>query len=120
VIPALAHHSVAADFDVSRKVRISGTISKVEFVNPHVLFLLDVKNPDGSVTQWNVEFASPNILIRSGITRDLLAKGTSIALDAYPAKDGSPKASGRTLTFSDGYKFALRDPGQNIWAAPAK
>jgi Family of unknown function (DUF6152) len=103
VIPAFAHHSVATDFDVSRTVRIRGTISK-----------LDVKNPDGTVTNWNVEFASPNLLIRSRVTRDLLAKGTTIALEAYPAKDGSSKAGGRSIRFADGHEFALRDSWQNI------
>lgn len=117
-IPVFAHHSVAADFDVSRTVKISGIISKVEFSNPHVTFSMDVKNPDGTVTQWNVEFASPNILIRSGVTRDLLAKGTTIALEAYPAKDGSSKASGRSIRFADGYEFALRDSGQNTCDGP--
>jgi hypothetical protein len=118
VIPAFAHHSVATDFDVSRTVRIRGTISKVEFSNPHVTFSLDVKNPDSTVTQWNVEFASPNLLVRSGVTRDLLAKGTTITLEAYPAKDGSSKASGRTVTFSDGYKFAAPGFGQNTCDGP--
>ena len=118
VLPAFGHHSVATDFDVSRTVRISGTISKVEFSNPHVTFSLDVKNPDGTVTNWNVEFASPNLLIRSGITRDLLAKGTTIALEGYPAKDGSSKASGRSIRFADGYEFALRDSGQNTCDGP--
>jgi len=97
VIPVFAHHSVAADFDVSRTVRISGTISKAEFVNPHVTFSLDAKNPDGTVTSWNFETAGPNVLMRSGMTRDSFAKGTTIVIDAYPAKDGSSKAAAHTL-----------------------
>ncbi len=109
VLPAFGHHSVAADFDVSRTVRITGTISKVEFVNPHVMFSVDVKNPDGTVIQWKVETAGPNVLIRSGVTKALLAEGTIVVVDAYPAKDGSRKANGRTLMFSGGYKFAMRD-----------
>ena len=110
VIPAFAHHSVAAEFDLSKTVKISGTITKMEFSNPHVTFSLDVKNPDGTVTTWNVETAGPNVLMRGGITRDLLAKGTTIAVAAYPAKDGSPKAAARTLTLADGRELALRDP----------
>lgn len=110
VIPALAHHSVAAEYDLSRTVRITGTISKMEFSNPHVTFSLDVKNSDGSVTNWNVETAGPNVLMRGGITRDLLAKGTAIGVEAYPAKDGSPKAAARVLTLANSRELALRDP----------
>jgi hypothetical protein len=108
-IPALAHHSAAAEYDLSRTVKISGTIAKVAFTNPHATFSLDVTNPDGTVTQWNVEGASPNFLMRNGITRDSFAKGTTVVVDAYPAKDGSPKATGRTLTLADGRELSLRN-----------
>lgn len=117
-IPALAHHSVAADFDVSRTVKISGTISNVAFANPHVTFSVDVKNPDGKVTSWNVVTGAPNLLLRNGVTRDLLANGTTIAVEAYPAKDGSSKVSSRAMRFADGYRFVLPDPGQTFWCGP--
>jgi hypothetical protein len=106
--PAFAHHSVETDFDVSRTVKISGTISKVVFLNPHVTFSLDVKNPDGTVTNWNVETAAPNVLMRGGITKDLFARGTTVAIDVYPAKDGSSKAAAHTLTLADGRELSLR------------
>jgi Family of unknown function (DUF6152) len=116
VIPAFGHHYSLAEFDVSRTVRISGTISKVEFSNPHVTFSLDVKNPDGTVTPWEVETAAPSALIRGGITKALLAKGTTIVVDdAYPAKDGSPKANGRTLILADGREFRWGPWEHDIW-----
>jgi hypothetical protein len=117
-IPAFGHHYSLAEFDVSRTVRISGTISKVEFSNPHVTFSLDVKNSDGTLTHWTVGTASPNVLIRGGITKVLLAQGTAIVVDAYPAKDGSPKANVRTLTLADGRQLITRDPGQNCDGEP--
>jgi Family of unknown function (DUF6152) len=109
-VPLLAHHSIAADYDLSRTVKISGTISDVEFKNPHVTFSLDVKNPDGTVIQWIVEAGGPNFLHRNGITKDLLAKGTAIVVDAYPAKDGSSNAAGHTLILADGRGLALYFP----------
>lgn len=118
VIPAFAHHSVAADFDVSKVVKISGAISQVQFSNPHVTFALDVKNSDGTVTRWNVEFSAPNPLIRGGITRDALKEGTVVAMEAYPAKDGTLKASGLAMTLPDGYRFALAGFGQNNCSGP--
>jgi Family of unknown function (DUF6152) len=111
-VPLLAHHSAAAEYDLSRTVRISGAIAKVEFSNLHVTFSLDVMNPDGTMTSWNVETAAPTALMRGGLTRDLLARGTTIAVEAYLAKDGSPKAAARTVTLADGREFALRDPAK--------
>ena len=114
VIPAFGHHSIAAEFDVSRTVRVSGTISKLEFANPHVVIYLDVKNPDGTVTNWKVETASPNILIRGEITKALLAEGTTIIVDAYPAKDGAREVRSSTMTLADGREFATVYNG-NFW-----
>jgi hypothetical protein len=94
---------------------MSGTISKVEFRNPHVTISLDLKNPDGTMTRWNVETAGPNALIRGGITKDLLAQGAIIVIDGYPAKDGSPKANGRTLILADGREFRLGPWEFDLW-----
>jgi Family of unknown function (DUF6152) len=118
VIPALAHHYVTVDFDVSKTVKISGAISQVQFSNPHVTFALDAKNPDGTMTRWNVEFSAPNPLIRGGIDRDALKEGTIVTMEAYPAKDGTPKASGFAMTLPDGYRFAHGGPGQNNCTGP--
>ena len=100
-----AHHSFAAEFDDSKPVKITGTITKVEWQNPHIWFYVDVKNADGSVTNWMVEGGSPNALIRRGFTKDALPVGTEIIADGYQAKDGSPRANGRDITFPDGRKI---------------
>ena len=112
VIPALGHHSAAAEFDTSKTVRISGTISKLEFANPHVMIYVDVKNPDGTVTNWKVEIAPPNTLLRQGITKALLEESTTITLDTFPAKDGSSGAWGRTMIRADGREPATVNLGR--------
>lgn len=102
------------DFDTSKTVKISGTISKVEFSNPHALIYIDVKNPNGTVTTWTVEAPPPNTLVRRGITKDRLAAGTTITVDTYTAKDGSPKANSNSLSLGDGQELLVRN------TAPAK
>jgi hypothetical protein len=102
LIPAFGHHNIATEFDVSKTVRISGTISKVDFLNPHVTISLDVKNADGTMTQWRVDTGAPNVLIRNGITKAQLGQGTTIVIEGYPAKDGAPRADGRTLILAGG------------------
>jgi hypothetical protein len=92
VISAFGHHNIAAYFDVTRTIRVSDTISKVEFLNPHVTISLDVKNAEGTVTHWKVETAGPNALMRGGITKVQFAEGTTLVVYGYPAKDGSPKS----------------------------
>jgi hypothetical protein len=118
VVPAFGHHFVAEEFDISKTVRMSGTISKVTFSNPHVTFSLEVKNPDGTVTHWNVETASPNVLLHYGITKNLLANGATLAVNAYLAKDGSSRANSRgiILKLDDGRELAV--PGQYTCNGP--
>jgi len=115
MVSAFGHHSVAAEFDVSKTARISGTISKVEFANPHVTITLDVRGADGAVTAWRVDSASPNFLLRNGFTKEMLAKGTTITVDAYLAKDGSAKADGRTFVLADGRELRLPPWSQDFW-----
>lgn len=110
-IPALAHHSAVAEYDLSKTVRMSGTISKVDFANPHVMIYVDVKNADGSVTHWRVENSPPSRMRRWGLTKARLAEGTAIIVEAYPAKDGSQGAWGRTFTLADGQEPATVDLG---------
>lgn len=109
VLPAIAHHTWAgfADFDTTKTVRLSGAISNVEFVNPHVLIYLDVKNANGSVTIWMVEAPPPAALVRMGVTKTQLAEGSNLTLDTYLAKDGSPKANGRGMILPDGRQLAI-------------
>jgi hypothetical protein len=102
---AWAHHAFAAEFDANRPVKMTGTVAKVEFINPHSWIHIDVKNPDGSTTRWAIEGGSPNTLFRRGVTKDSLPQGTVIVVDGYQAKDGSNKANGRDITFTDGRKI---------------
>jgi hypothetical protein len=102
VRPATAHHAFAAEYDAKRPVKFSGTVTKMEWINPHAWIHVDVKKPDGNIESWMVEFGTPNTLLRRGFTRDSLKAGTVILVDGYQSKDGSLHANGRDVTLPDG------------------
>jgi hypothetical protein len=104
---AIAHHSFAAEFDEKKPVTLEGTVTQMEWVNPHCWIHLEVKNPDGSVTNWAVEGNTPNILPRKGFTKDTLKQGTEIVVQGFQAKRGGPIANGSSLTLRDGRKLFL-------------
>ena len=108
---ASAHHAFAAEFDSKRPVNFKGTITKVDFVNPHSWFYVDVKKPDGTVEKWAIEAGTPNVLFRRGFTKQSLLPGTEIVVDGYQAKDGSHRANGRNLTLPNGKTLFLGSSG---------
>ena len=110
-VPVVAHHAFAAEFDADRPVEFSGTVTKVEWINPHVWIHLDVKKDDGTTENWGFEAGTPNVLFRRGFTRTSLLPGTDVLVDGYQAKDGTNRANGRDITFTDGTKLFLGSSG---------
>ena len=100
--PVLAHHSFDAEYDRTKTVVMKGTVTKLEWKNPHTRFYLDVKDDTGRVTNWNMELASPNQLVRAGWTRHSLNVGDQITVTASLARDGSKMANARTIILADG------------------
>src|SRR5690349_24825619 len=109
--PALAHHAFAAEFDAKKPVKLEGTVTKVEWVNPHSWIHIDVKKPDGTVEKWMVEGGAPNALLRRGWNKQSLPAGTEIIVEGYQAKDGAFRANGRDITFPDGKKLFVGSSG---------
>jgi hypothetical protein len=96
------HHSLSAEFDFEKHIRLTGTVTRVEWGNPHVWFYIDVKEQSGKVRTWAVQLPSPNILAKRGWSRGPFAAGTRVNASGYAAKDGSNRANAREVTSSDG------------------
>jgi hypothetical protein len=108
---AFAHHSFAAEFDGNSPVTLKGTITKMEWINPHSWIHIDVKNADGTVTEWMVEGGTPNTLFRRGFTRDAVKAGMEITVEGYRAKNGANRANGRDLILKDGKRLFMGSSG---------
>ena len=102
-----AHHAFAAEFDANKPIQFTGTIVKMEWLNPHVWLHMEVKKPDGTTELWAFEAGTPNVLFRRGFTKQSLMPGTVVKVDGYQAKDGTRRGNGRDLTFQDGRKLFI-------------
>jgi hypothetical protein len=116
--PVWAHHAFAAEFDADKPVKFKGTVTKMEWINPHAWIHIDVKGDDGKATSWMIEAAAPNSLLRRGWTKNSLLAGTEILVEGYQAKDGSNRANGSIITFTDGKKLFVGSSAGDPGAAP--
>ena len=98
----VAHHSETAEYDSTKPVKVTGTIAKVEWLNPHVWFYVDVKDDSGKVTTWGFSNAPPGALMRRGVMKDSLKVGAEVSVEGVRARDGSNNASGRRVIYADG------------------
>ena len=104
-VPMVAHHSFAAEFDASKPIKLTGTVTKIEWMNPHAYFYIDVKDASGKVTNWGLEMGSPNGLMRQGWTRNSMKIGDVVTVEGSAAKDGSNIGNARSVSLAGGQRL---------------
>jgi hypothetical protein len=105
-VPAIAHHSFAAEFDAAKPIKLTGAVTKVEWMNPHTYFYIDVKDEKtGQTTNWGLEMGSPNGLMRQGWTRNSMKIGDVVTVEGSAAKDGSNIGNARSVTLAGGQRL---------------
>lgn len=118
VVPVLAHHSFAAEFDKDQKVTLKGTITRMDWVNPHSWLYINVKGPDGQMQEWELEFGAPNALFRRGWKKDSLPVGTEVTVTAYRAKTMPHRANAEDVVLPDGKKLFAGSSGTGAPSDP--
>ena len=112
-VPVFAHHAFAAEYDANRPITLKGKVTKIEWTNPHARFYVDVTDEKGNVTNWNLELASPNVLVRNGWTRKSLQIGDSVTVEGSAAKDGAKMANAKAVTLANGSRVFAGLQGGN-------